>query len=219
MRVTRDTVPDIQTFYKKYRPLVVTNLRKLGAQPEDMDDLYQDVILRVLQTDFLSKYGRPTEGKTVASFSTYIFLITRSVFLNKRRKSLRKEFLGFKGTKKVWSDYKKITDIPLEVAFERSSDDSGAVEVNIPDTKVTNPDCAIILQDFRKYLSEQKASKYTFSYVSLWDSVSEGKTLIEFSKVNCVESKQVSRVWRRVKKMFLNFTQEKGLTVKLLLGN
>lgn len=221
MRVTKDTVPDIATFYKKYRPLVNTLLLNLGASQEELDDCFQDVIERMIETDYLAKYGNVEIGEYCSSFKYYIFRLVRSVYLNKKRKGFKRELLDFNGKKKVWSEYKQIDSVPLEALAVDAEDDKRVKEIQLMSPiDLNRKDLEIIIDQFKAELhKEGPISLDNLNYVGLWQYVYEGYTLVEVARLHNISGNNIYIHYKNLRKMFSKFIQNKGLNATLLLGH
>lgn len=218
VRVTIDNVPTVETFYEKYRPLVNSLLIKLGCREEELDDFFQDVILRIIETNFLEKYGQVDKGEYCASFKYYIYRIVRSVYLNKKRAGFKRELLGFKGRKKVWSEYKQIDPLSLDEIPNFEQDNSGFKEINIPAKEsVEDKDLSIILDQFKSELDSQHITS-DLTQLALWQYVYEGYTLVEVARIHNLKNTFIYGHYNTLRKKFHNFINKKGLNATLLLG-
>lgn len=217
MRITKDTVPDISTFYKNFRPLVNSLLLKRGAKEEELEDLFQDVVLRVLETKSLEKYGVVEKGEYCASFKYYIYTIVRSVYINKKRQSFQRELLGVKGKKKIWSDYKQIDNIPLE-DLSIFDEENNIKEIPLASKdKIEDQDLTIILDQFKKEIQNEHLGRGLTS-LALLQYVFEGYSLIEVARLHDLKGVSIYGYYDNLRKSFRNFIKKKGLNATLLLG-
>jgi len=83
------TFDDFLTHYAHFVRWCINRISKGQTRPDDLPDLTQKVYLRVWEKDFLSRCRVLIAERGVGKFSTYLYMLVRSVLVNEYRANSR----------------------------------------------------------------------------------------------------------------------------------
>lgn len=220
---TNFVVPTMEQFYVKYKNLVLKQLRQLGAKPWELEDLYQDVIARMIRGKTLEVFGKPKEGKRCASFKHHIFMVSRTAYSSYIRKNQKRVKIQDPVTGKLkWSDKKTILDVSLHAEINGLDGQTYFDILDMEEFKTSDLDLEILLKEFSSELESitwthfVRGRSVVNNLGQVYQMLLQGYTTSQVAESLSEEDKKIRGQIKRVYSLLAEFLHRKQVSLDLL---